>query len=297
MTDRPPFDESLPPAVWAARRAAHADRVRPRADDRVRRMRDGTKHPVYDFLFEYYAFRPSYLLRWTPGVGVRLEGARDHESDWPLWFRPCDGGVVLPAAAFPPRRRAYLRWAIDYLDRTGTRDPAFGCFGLHEWAMVYRETEVRHGRVPLRLTRADTDAVVDAAGVRCTHHDAFRFFTPAAVPLNRTRLVRSEAVEHDQPGCVHVTMDLYRFAFKVAPFVPAEVLGDAFELAVAARELDMRASPYDLSAFGFAPVRVETRAGRDEYVAAQRTLFERAKPVRAGLLAAYRRLESLTGGE
>ena len=158
--------------------------------------------------------------------------------------------------------------------------------------MVYQDDAIRHRTVPLRLTRAETDAVV-TGGVRCSHYDAFRFFTPPAVPLNRWELNRNVATEHDQPGCVHVTMDLYKFALKVAPFGRSEVLGDAFELAVAARELDMRASPYDLRMIGFLPIRIETREGREEYANGQRVLFENAKPVRAELIADYRRLRGV----
>jgi hypothetical protein len=255
------------------------------------------KHPVYDFLFEYYAYRPSYLMRWSPGVGVRLEGASGDDLDWRPWFRPCNGGWVLPAAEFPRRRVPFLRWAIDYLETTGEREPSFGCFGLHEWAMVYREEQVRHDRVPLRLSRAETDAVVEAAPLRCTHYDAFRFFTPAAVPLNRVALRREVTAEHDQPGCLHVTMDLYKWAFVIAPYSAAEVVADAFELAVATRELDMRASPYDLKGFGFTPIPIETREGREEYVEGQRELHRRARPVREAVLAEYRRLERLAGGQ
>ena len=40
----------------------------------------GEKHPVYDFLFNYYAFRPAWLRRWHPGPDVALAGesARGH---------------------------------------------------------------------------------------------------------------------------------------------------------------------------------------------------------------------------
>jgi hypothetical protein len=287
------FDRSLSPDEWRARREAYLARVRPWAEDRVRRVSRQQKHPVYDFLFEYYAYRPSYLMRWSPGVGVRLEGASGDDLDWRPWFRPCDGGWVLPTAGFPRRRLPFLRWAINYLETTGEREPSFGCFGLHEWAMVYREEQVRHDRVPLRLSRAETDAVVEAAPLRCTHYDAFRFFTPAAVPLNRVALRREVTAEHDQPGCLHVTMDLYKWAFVIAPYSAAEVVADAFELAVATRELDMRASPYDLTGFGFTPIPVETREGREEYIEAQRDLYRRAQPVREVVLAEYRRLECL----
>ena len=267
--------------------------MRPWVEDRVGRAARGAKHPVRDFLFEYYSFRPAHLLRWSPGVGVRLADAIPDDADWPAFAAPCPGGLFYPAANLPVRRRMYLRWAIRYLEETGRREPAFGCFGLHEWAMVYREPEVRHRRVPLRLGREATDAVTEAGPLRCTHFDAFRFFTPAAVPRNRFPLSRPITTDHDQPGCVHVTMDLYKFAYKVAPFSAAETVADAFELAATARDLDMRASPYDLSGFGCEPIPIETRDGREKYAAGQRELYRRAGPVRERVLAEYRRLEAL----
>jgi hypothetical protein len=291
------FDRTLPPEEWRTRREAYRTRVLSWAEDRVRRVSRQQKHPVYDFLFEYYAYRPSYLLRWSPGVGVRLDGVSEGELDWRPWFRPCGGGWILPAGEFPRHRLPFLRWAIEYLETTGEREPSFGCFGLHEWAMVYREEQVRHGRVPLRLSRAETDSVVESAPLRCTHFDAFRFFTPAAVPLNRMALRREVTAEHDQPGCVHVTMDLYKWAFVIAPYSAAEVVADAFELAVATRELDMRASPYDLMEFGFKPIPIETREGREEYAEAQRELYRRARPVREAVLTEYCRLQELAMGQ
>ena len=54
----------------------------------------------------------------------------------------------------------------------------------------------------------------------------------------------------------------------------------------------MRASPYDLRAFGLAPIRIETTAGREEYVELQRAVIERAAPVRERLLSVYRGLLS-----
>jgi len=275
---------------WEAARAAYQARVKPMADDRVRRAGRAEKHPVHDFLFEYYSFRPAHLLRWTPGPDVILEAAEAADIAWPE-FEPCDGGLVLRAAAFPAHRAAYLRWAIHYLDATRAREPAFACLGLHEWAMVYRDPHVRHPYVPLRLSRADTDAVVESQPLRCTHFDAYRFFTPAAAPRNRIPLARATAADHDQPGCIHANMDLYRFAYKIAPFCPSDVVAAAFELAAAARVVDMRASPYDLSGYGLPPVRIETREGREEYVELQRDIYTRGVPVRERLRAVYAGLE------
>jgi hypothetical protein len=248
-------------------------------------------HPVYDFLFEYYSYRPAHLLRWTPGFGVHLAGATPAEVAW-AEFVPTDGGLLLPAGAFPAHRVSYLLWAVAYLEAVLARPPSFACAGLHEWAMVYRDPSVRHRYVPLRLSRPETDAVVEALPLRCTHYDAFRFFTPSAAPRNRWELTRAAGPEHDQPGCVHANMDLYRFAYKVAPFCPSDVVADAFDLARAAREVDMRASPYDLNGYGFPPIAIETAAGREEYAEHQRALAARARPVRERVLAAYRRLHA-----
>jgi hypothetical protein len=252
-------------------------------------MSRGEKHPVYDFLFEYYSFRPAHLLRWSPGFGVVLESATREDVPW-AEFEPCGGGLVLPRGRFPQHRLSYVRWAVEYLHATQDREPTFACAGMHEWAMVYREANMRHARVPLRLSRDETDAVVESQPLRCSHYDAFRFFTPAAAPRNRWELTRAATTDHDQPGCLHVNMDLYRFAYKLAPFCPSEVVADAFEVALAAREIDMRASPYDLSALGFAPIRVETAEGRAEYVESQREVFRRARPVRERLCKVYRSL-------
>ena len=281
---------------WRAARAAYLARVTPWADDRTRRMARHEKHPVYDFLFEYYSFRPAHLLRWTPGFGVTLEGATRDDIAW-TEFEQSDGGLSLPAATFPEHRVSYLRWAVAYLDAVLAREPSFACMGLHEWAMVYRDPNVRHPYVPLRLSREETDAVVDSQALRCTHYDAFRFFTPPATALNRYPLTRAATSEHDQAGCIHANMDLYRFAYKISPYCPSDVVADCFELARAAREVDMRASPYDLSAYGFAPIRIETRVGREEYVELQRELAARAQPVREQVRDVYRRLLAARNGE
>jgi hypothetical protein len=277
----------LSPAAWKASAATHREKVRPWIDERV--SRSGATHPVYGFLFEYYFYRPTLLRRWSPGFDVVLEGAEPEDVGWNA-FERVDGGLVLRRESFPGHRRPYLDWAVRFLEATAVRDPAYGCFGLHEWAMLYRTPAARHGHVPLRLRHGEIAAVVESLPVRCTHFDAFRFFTPAAAPLNRVPLSRDTTTDHDQPACVHVTMDLYKFAFTVSPYSPAELVADAFALARQAREVDMRASPYDLSAFGFPPIRIETRAGRDEYVDHQKRLRAAAEPVRDRLLTLYQSL-------
>ena len=280
----------MTPAEASAAREAYRAVVGPWAEDRLARQRTLTKHPVRDFLFEYYNFKPSQLLRWSPGLGVTLADVTAAETDWPADFADTPAGATLDPARFSPQRHRYLRWATDYLRAVGDREPFYGCFGLHEWAMVYETPEVRHGRVPLRLGRAGTDAHVEGTPLRCTHYDAYRFFTPTAVSRNRTPLSREATELHDQPGCVHVTMDLYKFAFKLAPFCASTVVADAFALARRARELDMRASPYDLHAYGLEPLAIESKEGREEYVRAQRELTATAAGVRAKLVGEYAKL-------
>jgi hypothetical protein len=89
-----------------------------------------------------------------------------------------------------------------------------------------------------------------------------------------------------------VNMDLYRFCYKIAPWIESEVLADAFALARAARELDMRASPYDLAEFGFEPIAIESADGRAQYVRLQREIARSAEPVRERVLRAYQRLKN-----
>ncbi|MEH1128653.1 3-methyladenine DNA glycosylase [Micromonospora sp. CPCC 206061] len=263
---------------WRARRAAHERRVDAWLAPHLARRQAGVKHPVEDFLFTYYSFRPAQLRRWHPGAGVVLrDGLPDRD------YVAVDGGVTLDTAAAAKRS---LEWIHTLLSRTASRPPQFGCFGMHEWAMVYRTDSVRHDQVSLRLSPAQTDRVVEENRVRCSHFDAFRFFTPAARPINLLQPTRESQHDNEQPGCLHANMDLYKWAYKLSPLVPSELVADAFALARDIRALDMRASPYDLADLGYAPVRVETPEGRAEYAAAQRAFAVRAAPIRERLIEA-----------
>ncbi|MCV7082043.1 non-homologous end-joining DNA ligase LigD, partial [Mycolicibacterium insubricum] len=195
-------------------------------------------------------------------------------------------GVDQPTVAAPrtwAARAAHRRLHPPAADRDGAARPV-GCFGMHEWAMVYRSAKPRHTQLPLRLGSAGTDAVLETTGLRCSHYDAFRFFTAAAEPRNETPLSRAAQVDHEQPGCVHTNMDLAKWSLKLTPLIPAGLLLDCFELAANARVLDMRASPYDLRDLGFAPIRVEEQAGRAEYVRLQSEIADRAAVLRAALI-------------
>ncbi|MGO4661971.1 3-methyladenine DNA glycosylase [Terrabacter sp. 2TAF16] len=273
---------------WRERTAAHEERVDAATSAHLARRRDHRTHPVEDFLFTYYSFKPAQLRRWHPGAGTSLVGAaRAPQVDWR--FYEVDRDVVgVDVEAFTAARGDTLRFVRELLVRTAGRPARFGCFGLHEWAMVYRldPTDVRHTGWPLRLGGAGTDAVVESHQVACSHFDAYRFFTPEAAPLNVLTPTRESQTALEQPGCLHAGMDLYKWAHKLVPAVSSDLVMDCFELARDIRTLDMRAAPYDLRELGYEPVRIETAEGKAEYAAAQRAFSVRGQALRARLVDA-----------
>jgi len=281
-------------AQWQARQAAHLGRVAGRADAFVSRRSRQEKHPVEDFLFTYYTFSPAKLKQWLPPLGVRVEvTAGDLEAlPWLTTgrFRQGAGAVWLDETQVPEGTRGLARWVAVLCANVRERAPRFRCYGLHEWAMVYGQTreEIRHQGYELRVTPEALAELVRGQSLGCSHYDAFRFFTPAARPLNALQPVLETRLEMEQGGCLHANMDLYKWAAKLWPWVGADLVGRCFELACAVRELDMRASPYDLRALGYAPVCIETPEGRNEYEAEQRALAARAVPLREELRLAAR---------
>jgi hypothetical protein len=79
-------------------------------------------------------------------------------------------------------------------------------------------------------------------------------------------------------------MDLYKHCMWFQPMIPGDLVLDCFELARAARTLDMQASPYDLIRYGYEPVMVEHSTGRATYVARQRRISEQSQRLRARLI-------------
>ncbi|WP_270888558.1 3-methyladenine DNA glycosylase [Pedococcus sp. 5OH_020] len=283
---------------WQALEADHVARADRATRAHRERRQSGRPHPVEDFLFTYYPFRPAQLRRWHPGPGVPLEGAAPLARARWRYYRTVGDTVELDVTAYLAERADTVELVRRLVSATQGRAPQLGCFGLHEWAMVYRldEDRTRHRGWPLRLGRAGTDAVVEGLPLRCTHYDAFRFYTPPARSLNLVQPSRDSQVSLEQPGCLHAGMDLYKWAFKLGPAIPGELLLDCFDLAREIRELDMRASPYDLSELGYSPVCIERPSGRAEYAAAQRGFAARGQALRLRLLRAIEALELHAGG-
>ena len=273
---------------WQARKEVHEEALASLLAAHLERKSRDEKNPVLDFLFEYYSFRPSLLMRWSPGADVALTGDATSFQDYPHFERSGEA-VLLDSARIPDARRKAFQWIHNLLVTTQSRPPQWGCFGLHEWAMVYEEKDIRHPQLSLRLPHAELRAVVEAQGLRCTHFDAFRFFSRSARPLNQLQLTKKR-VETEQPGCLHSNMDIYKWAYKGYPWISSDLIREAFFMALAIREVDMRASPYDCSSLGYEPICVETAAGRAMYQTCQQDLHQRAKPLREKLIQAYEAL-------
>ncbi|WP_084130158.1 3-methyladenine DNA glycosylase [Demequina sp. NBRC 110055] len=273
----------LSPAAWREQSRAHEERADALTAGRRERAARGERHAIEDFLFEYFGLKPGQIRRWHPGVGVGLQAADAHTcARW--YVTSPDGTTALDAATFAADRGEAVVHIRRLLAATAGRKPLLGCFGMHEWAMVYRaDSDLRHP-LPLRLGQDGTDAAVEANPLVCTHIDAFRFFTAPAVPRNAHQLTRDTQVAMEQPGCLHATMDLYKWAYKLGPAVPGNLLLDCFELARDVRYVDMQASPYDVSSYGLEPIAVETPEGKSEYAARQREFTRRAAPLRERLI-------------
>ena len=283
----------LSEAEWRERRRAHHERADRWIAPHLERRRRGIAHPVMDFLFDYYPYSPGRLRTWHPGLGVRLAGEWRPSSCADHYVREDDYWTVDPQSASNPR----LRLALAILEGTQSRPAQFSCFGMHEWAMVYRlnPAQVRHDQQPLRLSIDQISEAVDNVGLRCTHIDAFRFFTEEAAPQNTLLPTRANQPDLEQPGCLHANMDLFKYAMWFQPYVPGELVLDCFELACRAREIDMRASPYDLAELGYPPIRIENPEGRHEYSSEQRKLSECAQPLRARLLENFWGIKQAAG--
>ena len=279
-----PATPVLEETAWRARQVAHRERVRAWSGPHRARAARGETHPVYDFLWHYYSVRPAVLERWHPGAGVTLTGPDAYSFLRYSGYVATAKGVAADARTLSRSRLDSVRWIASLLRGCTGRPPVFSCFGLHEWAMVYRTDAIRHATTALRFPPDEIARIVESLPVRCSHFDAFRFFTAAARPLNRLQPAKETRLELDERGCLHVNMDLYKWAVKLLPFAPSELVADCFELALAARELDMRASPYDVRHLGFEAVRIETTEGRAEYEREQRALAARAEPLRGRLL-------------
>jgi len=191
---------------------------------------------------------------------------------------------------------APFQWYSSILQTTLESEPILHCYGLHEWAMQYHPqgadpppSAKYQNSLKLRVSREVINETVERKGIRCTHVDALRFFAPAAGPLNHhgASLERMDQLRLEQKGCVHAHMDLLKIGLKLNSFIDSQLMVDILEVALAARKLDVEASPYDATEYGASIVPIETNDGRKLYREQQILLMQKAEPVRIRLLEAY----------
>jgi hypothetical protein len=277
-------EESLPTEVWHKLRDEHQAKVMPWITPRLERRSRHESHPVDDFLFEYYPISTNKLLTWHPGFGISLQAIDDEVEAFPSGsYEFADGKIQIQSEWLTKNQEAASN-LLNFLTKTQERPIRSGCFGLHEWAMVLGSDEVRHEKWPLRLSQEQIRATIDEVGLRCTHFDAFRFFTPTAAPLNPLQLTPIDRNDVEQPGCLHANMDLYKHAQRFAPIFGSNIVRAAFALAKDIRTVDMQTAPYDLADLGVIPIPVETQAGRDEFANQQLQFAGRAQILRTALI-------------
>lgn len=189
-------------ATSTARRRAHEERVDALLAPWLDRRARGEKHAVDDFMLTYYSLRPNALRRWHPGVGAAVVGSGATAFAGWRGYRVEPGRASVDPAWIAAHRDT-VGWIAALLAATARRPPALGCFGLHEWAMVYRQRphELRHPAHPLRLGSDGTNAVVEANRLACTHFDAFRFFTDPARERATLRPTRDQWSSTSQAAC------------------------------------------------------------------------------------------------
>lgn len=275
---------------WQQERAEYWAAIIPHTTGYRERKARGVSHPIYDFLFSYYTLSSKKLEAWHPGYGRILEIKDETKAtklvENPHYIKTRDiSGLSIRSSLSKLRERDHkqLKWVHSLCNSITQRSPRFSCFGLHEWAFVYKNTEVRHP-YPLRLTEEERNKFLECSTVSCSHFDAFRFFPKEASGLNLIRPTADTRLLHEQGGCLHTNMDLYKWSFKLLPWVSSKLVKECFLLAVKAREIDMRASPYDLSSLGFLPIKIETQGGKEEYIEAQKEIAFTASILRERLV-------------
>lgn len=268
----------------------------PLADAFLKRRALGHTHAVHDFLFTYYSCSPLKLKQWVPSFEEGLVVTPQIRDEYPwfkdYWFWVDDNVLCLNKERISNNTRSLAGFVAELCGNILQRAPRFGCFGLHEWAMVYKLSPeaLRHNKHRLRLSPESLATFVESQTICCSHYDAYRFFTKEAQPLNTLKPVLETRLQMEQAGCLHANMDLYKWATKLWPWVGSDFIAKAFLLALEGRELDMRASPYDLADEGYQPICIETEEGRRQYQKEQQLLTERSNVLREELRAFCERL-------
>ena len=281
---------------WILRADAHRRRVRDLLGGIFYDREVHDKHPIYNFIFNYYRFRPHRTIeRYSPGLDFGLKNESDDDESLYLpsskYLSMNDGCTEIdPVKSLNEKSVTRIRNLHTLLEIVQRRPPNFSCFGVHEFAMLYsgaRHSYYQKNVLKLRMTQREIDSIVERAPITCTHFDATRHF-PETI-ASRVKTSPSLRTKNEQAGCVHTNLDLFKYALRLFPFASSELVADALELAIRARELDMRASPYDLSSvdvtelrydFDLTPILIETESGRTKFKNLTMDLYRDSLPIR-----------------
>lgn len=285
----------IPLEEWTLRAKNHAAQVSPITDAFLKRRGLQIKHAVHDFLFTYYNFSTSKLKQWVPSFEECLivQDNVCEEYSWlnDHWFSKNGNVLSLNRTLINQGTLQAAAFIANLCSNILSKTPRFNCFGLHEWAMIYKSTpeSIRHQGYQLRISPDELAKFVESQMICCSHYDAYRFFTEDARPLNVLKPVLETRLDMEQGGCLHANMDLYKWATRLFPWIGSDFILKTFFLALKGRELDMRASPYDLMHEGYPPICIETEEGRKQYQKEQQQLAEESIILRKELHAFCKR--------
>ncbi|MBA2729078.1 MAG: hypothetical protein H0U49_13020, partial [Parachlamydiaceae bacterium] len=151
----------LPEEIWTARAKIHHALVGPMCDAFISRRAIGLTHPVHDFLFTYYNCSPQKLKQWIPSLDERLETSQDIAEEYPYlsgyWFYSHANSLSVNKDRILEKTRQQATFVADLCSNILQRTPRYHCFGMHEWAMVYKLSpeDIRHKGHRLRLKPED----------------------------------------------------------------------------------------------------------------------------------------------
>ena len=104
------------------------------------------QHPIYNFLHTYYRYSTQNVKKYSPGLGVMLSNSNEEDGSDNTYLNEkyikttsIGSYYKLPRHDAPDSTFGWITLSKtrDLLHSTATRQPFFGCFGLHEWAMLY----------------------------------------------------------------------------------------------------------------------------------------------------------------
>ena len=193
-------------------------------------------NPVYNFLVSYYGLKGSRgvrrLLAYSPGPYVPFNIAAAGSAAVPppltkyLQHDKARGYLYYDPALMACGASKQLEWNLNLLKATRANAPILNCHGLHEWAMVYKNTAEEKSYQPqleFRVAQEEIDRVVETSTLRCSHIDALRMFSEDAqrdIPNEfgsiGVDVSREDQAILEQPGCIHAAIDLLKWCLKVS---------------------------------------------------------------------------------